>query len=91
MVLELLADPRRGNGRAVAREDRVRCRQRFQLGEKLLLERQLFRRRLEHEGNVPHRRRHLVMRRDATEEGRIAAEQRAGALQPLAQRIPPLR
>ena len=57
----------------------------FELGEELLLERQLFRRGLEHEGNVLHRRRHLLVRGNAAEQGGVAAEQRAGALQPLAQ------
>ena len=89
-VLELLADPRRGNGRAVAGEDRVRRGQVFKLGEELLLERQLFRRGFEHERHVPHRRRHLVMRGNAAEQRRIAAEQRAGALQPFIQGVPPL-
>ena len=82
-VLELFADPGRRDGGAVARQDRVRRGQAFQLGEQLLLERQLFRRGLEHESHVFHRRRHLVMRGNPAEQGRVAAEQRAGALQPF--------
>ena len=88
-MLELRADLGRGNGRAVAGEDGVRRGQAFQLGEQLLLERQLLRRGLEHEGDVLHRRRHLVVRRDAAEQRGIAAEQVAGALQPLRQRFAP--
>ena len=56
-MLEIAADLGRGNGRAVAGEDRVRRGQAFELGENLLLERQLLRRRLEHEGRILHRRR----------------------------------
>ena len=82
-MLELLADPGRRDGRAVAGQNRVRRGQAFELGEKLLLERQLLRRGLEHEGDVLHRRRHLVVRGNAVEQRRVAAEQRAGAFQTL--------
>ena len=52
--------------------------------EELLLERQLLRGGLEHEGDALHRRRDLLMRGNAAEQGGVAAEQRAGAHQPLA-------
>ena len=90
-VLELVADLGRGNGRAVAGEDGVRRGQAFELGENLLLERQLLRRRLEHEGRVRHRRRHRVVCRDAGEQRGIVAEQIARALEPRRQRGAPFR
>src|SRR5215212_4494540 len=68
-MLELLADPRRRDGRAVAGEDRFRRCEIFELGEQLLLERQLFRCGFEHEGDALHRWRELLVRGNAAEQG----------------------
>ena len=58
-VFEIAADVGRGNGRAVAGEDRLRRDRAFKIGENLLLQRQLFRRRFEHERRALNRRRKL--------------------------------
>src|SRR5262249_21941860 len=68
---ELRADLGRPDRRAVAGEDGRRRSHALELSEDLLLDRQFFRRRFEHEGDVFHRGCHLVVRRDAAEHGRI--------------------
>ena len=58
----------------------------FQLGENLLLQRQLLRRRFEHESRTLHRGRQLVVRFDQPQQSRIVLEQIDDRLQPLRQR-----
>ena len=63
----------------------------FKLGKNLLLERQLFRRRFEHECRALHRRREPVVHGDALQQRRIVAEQIGDRLQPPRQRGADLR
>src|SRR5581483_3873759 len=75
VVFEIAPDLRRRYGRAVARQDRSGGDRALEVGENLLLERQLFRCRLEHEAYVLHRLSHVLMRRDALEQRCVVAEQ----------------
>ena len=58
----------------------------FELGEKLLLERQLFRRCFEDKCRVLHRRQKRIVARDAAEQRRIVVEQIDNRVKSLRQR-----
>ena len=84
-MFEIASDVGRGNGRAVAGENRLRRDRAFQLGENLLLQRQFFRRRFEHESRALHRRRKLIVGFDSLQQCRIVTEKRDDRRQPLRQ------
>src|SRR5262245_14581114 len=89
-VLELARDLGGRDGRAVAGQDGVGRGVMFQVGKNLLLERQLFRRRLEHELHVAHGGRQPMVRRDAVEYRAVVAEQLGDRRQTRQQRGPHL-
>src|SRR5262245_11808180 len=89
-VLELARDLGGRDGRAVAGQDGVGRDVMFQVGKNLLLERQLFRRRLEHELHVAHGGRQPMVRRDAVEHRAVVAEQLGDRRQARQQRGPHL-
>ncbi len=82
-MFEIASDLGRGNGRAVAGENRLRRDRFFQLGENLLLQWQFFRRRFEHESRTVHRRCKLIVDFDSLQQRRIVTEKLDDCLQPL--------
>src|ERR1700692_372719 len=81
-VLEMAADLGRGDSRTVAGENRVRRDQLLDLGKDPLLERQLLRRRFEHECCTLDCRSNFTMRGDALQEDWIVTEKIGDRLQP---------
>ena len=84
-MFEIAADLGRPNSRAVAGENRLRRDRAFQIGENLLLQRQFFRRRFEHERRTLHRRRKLIVGFDSLQQRRIVTEKLDDRRQPLRQ------
>jgi hypothetical protein len=74
-MLEMPANLGRGNRRTVAGEHGCRRHQLFKLGEYLLFQRQLLRRRLENPVRPVRGFLHRAMRRNALEQARIVVDQ----------------
>ncbi len=85
---QVTADLGRRDCRAVAGQDRIRCGELLEFGEDVLLERQLLRRRLKHEGRAFDSRRERVARCDSLQERRIVREQIRDRPQACRQRRP---